>query len=645
MIKFFREEKKYFIWSLWAVIAVFVLYVFLDFGRTGGGSGSVGDFAAVIGDRTISKKEFFDEYRARERQYSQMFKGGLSPELRRNMNLPKQVLSELVDRALLRKEADRMGLTVSDEELGRHIVSDPNFQQNGVFIGEQRYRAILEANGYTTIQYETMVRDGLLLQRLNRLLERSISLTDQVLEEEFRRRNDKATVEFVFVPTAAEEGMVAPTPQEVQAAYDATREDYRAGERRQVKYLLVDLGKIRATMNVTDADARADYDQHASDHMAGEQVHARHILVKAPEGGDRTAARAKAQGILAQAQGGADFAKLAKEFSEDAGSAVNGGDLGFFSRGQMVGPFDEAAFSGEPGKVVNRLVETTFGFHIIQVLERRAPRQRPFEEVAPEIKARLANLRAEGEAERRAKDLGTRAAAATGDDALRNMAEATGIVTFNTTEFFGREDDVPGIGRSPEFQGAVFGLKKGEVMKEPVKVPRGWVVGKLAEIREPGIAPLEEVRGKAEAAARRRKAQDAAIAKVKAALAVTPIDKGLGPLGKALGVEAKTPPEIARNGSIEAIPGGAKSFVAEIFRSKGGELVGPVAVTGGGVAVAKILSRTAFDPAAFEAQKEQLRESLRQQESSRLLQSLLGILRTKEKVRINDELVEQLLRG
>lgn len=645
MIKFFRDEKKYFVWVLWIVVAVFVAYVFVDFGRSSSGTAG-GDVAATVGGERITRKEFFDEYRARERQYSQMFKGNMTAEMRRSLNLPRQVLSDMVDRVLLRKEAAALGLRVDDTEVMARIARDPNLQQNGEFIGLQRYEAVLRASGLTTARYEQMVRDGILLEKLNRLLERTVALPDNLLEEEFRRRNDRATLEYVFLPSAAEEGSVAVSDADLKAYYDKNGNDFRLAERRQVKYLLVDLAKLREQSVVGDDEARAAYAQNSAEYSVGEQVRARHILVKTDGGLDLEAARAKAERLLAQVKSGADFAKLARENSDDPGSKTSGGDLGFFARGQMVQEFDAAAFAAADGEVVPTLVRTQFGFHIIQTLEHRAASQRPFEEVAAQIKAKLAAARADTAAEARAKELATRAASASTDDALRNMAESTGVVTFNTTEYFGREDEVPGIGRSAEFVTAVFALPKGGVTKEPIQTSRGWIVAKVSDVREAGIAPFDEVKARVEAAARREKAQQSLLARFQAALAAVPENQSMAAAAKALGAEAKTTGELGRGGQIDGIPGGGKQLLAEVFRK--GEVdrrVGPMALPTGGVAVARVVSRVAFDPAAFAAQKDQLRDTVRQEESQRLLQSILGASRSKSKIEMNEELIEQLLRG
>ena len=122
-----------------------------------------------------------------------------------------------------------------------------------------------------------------------------------------------------------------------------------------------------------------------------ERVHASHILISVPKGADaaaKTQARTKAADILKDVKGGKDFAALAKEHSQDPGSAQNGGDLGFFQQGQMVGPFNDVAFTLAPG-AISDLVETDFGFHIIKVIEKQAPRAVPLDEVRPQLEQYL----------------------------------------------------------------------------------------------------------------------------------------------------------------------------------------------------------------------------------------------------------------
>jgi len=645
MIKFLREEKKKFSWILWAVVAVFVLYVFVDFGRSRS-EGVSNEVAAVVGDVTITRKEFADECRQQERRYSQMMKGNLTPEMKKNLNIPQKVMSDLVSRVLLRKEAKKIGLVVTTDEVGAMVVRDPSFQQDGKFIGEKKYTQLLLANGLNPARFEQGLRDSLLLQKFSKLLERSIVLSDQSIEEEWKRKNEKGSVEYVYLPTAAEESKVTVTAEETKAHYDKNTAAYRTGESRKIKYLLVDLSKMRQQAAVSDDEARADYAEHSSEYQVGEQVHARHVLVKPdPAKGGDAAARAKAEGLLKRALSGEDFAKLARENSDEAAAKTSGGDLGFFGRKQMVPEFDQAAFAGEPGKVIPTLIKTSFGFHVIQVLDRQPPHQRPFEEVAAQIKGKLGSDRADAMAETKAKGLAERVKSSSSDDAMRNLAESTGVVTFNTTEFFNKEEDVAGIGRSPELSKQIFAMKAGEATKEPLRVPRGWIVAKVVEVRPPGVAPLDEIRARVESDTKREKAQQAVLARFEAAKAAFQPASGLGPVAKQLGAEAKTSPEIARTGQIDGLPLGGKLLVSELFRKNAGELIGPMPLPGGGVVLGRVASKSTFDAGAFASQKESLRDGLRQQKSNELLQSLLDQVREREKVRLNEALLQQPVRS
>ena len=151
--------------------------------------------------------------------------------------------------------------------------------------------------------------------------------------------------------------------------------------------------EVKTTGAVEPKDVSAFYEQNPDKFKQGERVRASHILIRAPENADektKQEARAKATDVLKQVKAGKEFAELAKHYSQDPGSAANGGDLGYFTQGQMVGPFEQAAFGLKPG-TVSDIVETPFGFHIIKVADKQASRTIPLEEVKPQIEQFLQN--------------------------------------------------------------------------------------------------------------------------------------------------------------------------------------------------------------------------------------------------------------
>ena len=639
MLTTLRQNFHNLKWILWAVIVVFVLFVFVDWGMGSAGRGSDPTWAARMGSTTIPVAEFQREYRDAEDRYRQLYGKNFSPELLKMMNLPDQVLNGLIDRRIMREEAHGLKLQVTDAELTAKILGfkdregRPLFLRDGVFVGEAAYKRMLASIGRTPEAFEAETRDQVLLEKLNRFYSESVFVGDADVEEDFASRNVKVRIEYVLLPPPpALPGGV--TEAEGEAYFKANPASYLQGEKRKAKYLLVDTGKIRSAIQVTDADIQKDYNANAETYRKGEQVKARHILYRADAATD-AAARAKAETAVKKLKGGADFAALAKAESDDPGSKANGGELPVFGRGQMVKEFEDAAFAAEPKQIVGP-VKSAFGWHVIRVEEKTPPRVQPLFEVAPAIRARLQESRAVEQAKRVARDLSDRIAKMTrpSDDDLRKLA--TGVVTFNETEFLGRSDAAAGIGQNPEFSAVLFALKTGEV-SPPVSTARGEVLVKLVDTKKPGLPLFAEVRAQVVADLTRKKQEEAAVLTLKQALAK---DGSLEAVAKDLKLTLEKPEAFGKAGPVPGL-GAQKAVLDAAFGGNAGETAGPVGLAGRGAVALRILEKTAFDKAAFEAQKERLRESLRSQKASRLMQALLQQQRAERKIEINREVLRR----
>ena len=643
MLKELRENFKHLKWILWGVIAIFVLFVFVDWGMgSSRGGGSDVTIAAKAGDIRITAMDFQKEYAFAEDRYRQAYGKNFSPELARAMNLPEQVLNGMIDRRLLRAEAARLGLTATDEELTQHLLGmkDPQsgrplFVKDGVFVGDAAYKRILAANRLSPESFEADARDGLILEKLNRFYTQSMVVGDDEVKSEFENRTVKAKIAYVLVPPAS--GPAVPvTDTEAEAYFKTNPAPYLQPEKRKAKYLLVETAKIRPTIQVSDADVQAEYTANTEAYRKSEEVHARHILYKV-EGGNEAAQKAKADAAVKRLKAGADFAALARAESDDPGSKASGGDLGSFGRGRMVKEFEEAAFSAKEKEIVGP-VKTPFGWHVIQVLERTGERVQPFFEVAPGIRQRLQEDRAREEAKRLAAQLGAKVAkmGKASDDDLRKLTSAG--VTFNETDFLSRSDAPAGIGFNPQFAEALFSLKEGETSPAPVSTARGEAIVKCVEIKKPGPPTFAEVKGRVVLDIQRKRQDEAVLANVKGLLAE---NASLEALAKKMSLKVETPEAFAKAGPIPGL-GSPKSVLDAVFSAKAGETKGPVPVEGRGVAVLRVESVTPFDAAAFGKEKDAMREQLRGQKASRMLQALVQSRRSDLKVEFNKDLLSRV---
>ncbi len=336
MLKTMRDSFHHLKWTLWAVVIVFVLGFVYFSGSSAGPADRASQVIATVGATEITGAEFERIYQARLDNYREQYRGGLTPEMLRFLDLPRQVLDGMIQRKLELEEARRLKLKVGNDEVARAVMAYPAFQQNGQFIGRDKYVQLLSRYGYTPERFEEELREDLLAGKYAEMVRASILVPESELAREFATRNDKATIEYVLIPASRLESGVQPTDTDLKGYYEKHRERYRKPEQRRIKYLLVDQAKVRAKVAPTDSELRAEYALRRDALKVPEQVVTAHILIKTdPAKGPEAdaAAQAKAEKVLSRAKAGEDFAKLAKESSEDASNKDTGGQLPPFSRG------------------------------------------------------------------------------------------------------------------------------------------------------------------------------------------------------------------------------------------------------------------------------------------------------------------------
>jgi peptidyl-prolyl cis-trans isomerase D len=643
MLKTMRESFHHLKWTLWAVVIVFILgFVYFSGSGTNPNDRST-DMIARVGSTAITAAEFDREYRQQLDRYRDQYRGSLTPEMLRFLDLPRQVLNGMIDRRLQLEEARRLKLAVSNDEVARAVMSYPAFQQNGQFIGREKYVQLLARYGFTPERFEEGLREDLLSGKYAALVRSAILVPDSDLAREFSSRNDKATIEYVLIPSSRLESGVQPTDAELKDYYEKHRDRYRKPEQRKIKYLLVDQAKVRAKSTPSDAELQAEYTLRRESLRMPEQVVASHVLIKTdPSGGPEAdaAARAKAEKILARAKAGEDFAKLAREASDDPSSKESGGQLPPFTRGQMVPEFEQAVFAMAPGEIVGP-VKTQFGYHVIKLASKTPEHVQTFEEARGALGADLTQRKTEAEVSRLARDLVEKVQKLSdpSDEEMRKLQND--IVTFNTTPWVARGEPVPGIGANPQFADEAFSTKIGRVSKTAVSTARGPAIVKPAEERPAGVPPFDELRTRVADEWKTDRREREALEKLQPASREIASGTPLPQIAARYDTEVKTTPEFAPGGPIPEI-GNAPELSASVFKTSQGQAGPPVPVPGGFV-LFRVIDRKTADPKTFETQKAELAETIRAREGEKLLRASLQQLRSEKKVEINEELLKSFL--
>ncbi|HEY3204926.1 MAG TPA: SurA N-terminal domain-containing protein [Thermoanaerobaculia bacterium] len=642
MLKTMRNSFHQLKWTLFAVIAVFILG-FVFWSGSGGDQNKAGQIVARVGNERITAVEFDRQYKAQAERYRQMYQGNFSPELARALDLPRNVLDAMIERLLRLEAVHRLNLRVSDEELQRKVVSLPFFQENGQFVGVQRYEKILRSNGILPERFEEELREDMLLEKYSELVKASVVVPDADLLREYAARNDKATIEYILIPASRLESAAQPTDADLQAYLDTHKDRYRTPVQRRVKYLLIENAKVRSKIKPTDAQILAEFDKRKDSLNVPEQVTAAHILISvkpdsAPEAD--AAAKAKAENLAARAKAGGDFAKLANENTDDPSGKGEGGRLPPFSRGQMVPEFEEAAFNMAPGEIRGP-IKTQFGYHIIKLVSKTPARTRTIEEARPSLAAEIAERQASAEADRLSRELAEKLKGmrSPSDDELRKLQND--VVTYNTTEWAARGDSIQGIGANQKFSEEAWTTPVGKISTTPVSTGRGIAFVKPTEERPAGLPPFAELRQRLERDWKSERRAKDALAQLEPAAKELASGATLVSLAGRYGTEVKTTTEFGPSGPVPEI-GAAPELAAAVFQTPQGQAGSPVGVPNGFV-LFRVLTKTEGNRDAFQSQKEQLRDSIRSREADRLIRAYLQQMRTARKVEVNEQLLASFL--
>jgi peptidyl-prolyl cis-trans isomerase D len=603
MLDRMRRHKGWLKWSLALVVLTFVVFYIPDFLTTNTGAAPSEVLAEVEGE-PITVGAFTRRYNAQVQAYRNAYGGQLNDQLIKQLGIDRQILSQLVDEEAMVAESRKQGITVSDIEIRERILALPGFQENGKFVGEQRYRQILQFQNppMSTADFERSLRRALLIEKLRNALTGWMTVSDTEVADEYRKRNEKVKLDVVPITADAFKSQVTVTDADITAAFEKNKERYRIGEKRKIKYALLNVDQVRQTLTISDAELEAFYKQNISQYQTPAQVRASHILLKT-EGKDENAVKAKAEEVLKMAKApNADFAALAKKYSEDDSNNSNGGDLDYFGRGRMVPEFENAAFAMKPGEISD-LVKTAFGFHIIKVVDNKPESTRPLAEVRAEIEDQLKWQKAQAEAEKQAKAI--EATLKSPSDLDRVAKERS--LTIVETGLVQMAEPIQGVGSQPELSGRLFGMKEGEVTPA-MRVSTGWVFATVTGRQDAYIPKIDEVKDKVTEDVKSDKAQDLARQRASAIATEMKTAKDFAATAKKYGLEVKSTELITRGSAIPDLGISDAIDNAAFALPQGG--VSDAIVTPQGTAIVRVAEKVAVTDAEVEAGKDQLREEL-----------------------------------
>ncbi len=638
MLDRMRRHKGWLKWSLALVCVTFVIFYIPDFLREKASGSLPSDQIATVAGRAVSVAEFRRAYQSQLQAYRGAYGANVSEQLLKQLGIEQQVLQQMIDEVASTAEAERLGIKVGDEEIQQRILSIPAFQVNGQFIGEQRYRDLLNMQRppMNPSEFESSLRRSLMVEKLRAVLTDWIMVSDQEADAEYTTRNQKVKIQLVTFSADTFRKDVTAADAEIAAYFEKHKEDYRIGERRKIKYLVVDVEQLRPQSVVTSREIERSYNSNIEMYTTPEQVRASHILLKT-QGKDEAAVRKTAEKILAEAKAGADFAGLAKKYSEDERTAKQGGDLDYISRNSQVPEFEQAAFAMEPG-AISDVVKTMYGFEIIKVADKKPATTRTLDEVRAQIREQLARDKAQKAADALATEVG-QAIKAPAD--LDKVALARGW-KVQESGFFTRDEPVMDLGGSAQLATQVFSMKEGDV-SPAIQVSRGYAFVTVTGKQDPSLPKLEDVRDRVRDDTIKEKAKALALARATSIASSLKSGADFAAAAKKAGLEAKTSELVARGAALPDV-GISAAVDKAAFSLTPGTVSDPIETTNG-TAIIKVLQREDVTPGQVASGRDTTKQELLNERRGRFFSSYMVKAKQKMGIEINRQVLDQVVGG
>jgi peptidyl-prolyl cis-trans isomerase D len=439
--------------------------------------------------------------------------GERSPQMLQSLNLRQMALEQLIDNTLISREAHRMGLQISDDELVHAIASQTAFQVDGRF-NLQKYNEVLRENDLEPSMFESKTRERMLTDTMRQMIAQAVQVSQDEVRKDFDRFGEKLSLAYIEFPYTDFTAKVNPTEQQLSKYYNDNRYQFREPERIKMEFIRYDPAVLGANQTPSPEDIQSNYERNLNTQFTHrEQARARHILIAVtPDASpaERAGAKTKAEEVLQKVKSGGDFAKLAQQYSDDPGTKDRGGELGYFARGEMVKPFEDAAFKLKPGEIT--MVQSQYGYHVVQLEEIKKASQDTLEQAKPKVIAAIKEKMGSDLARQQVEqDL---AAALEGRD-LKQLAQKRSLVAVETP-YLCADESVKGAESDPKLLSEAFKFDKGDI-RAITDASLPYLV-KLVDHTPSQILPFGQIEDKVRAAFVRQKAELLAADAAQAAL-------------------------------------------------------------------------------------------------------------------------------
>ena len=551
----------------------------------------------------------------------------------------QRVGQQLVQQQVLLEEADKLGINATKDDVRQYLQTGSAGQvlfPSGKFIGDDQYASLVATRFNMSVpEFEEDVRHDITIRRLQALITSGVSVGDKDVRDAYRKNNIKIKFDYAVISSDDLRKTINPGDSDLQAFFkkNAARYATAVPEERKITYFAFTPSDIPGGVpQPSQQEIQAYFNTHKSEYSTPDQARSRHILIKVDAGADAktdAAAKAKAEDLLKQIKGGADFADLARKNSDDPGSKDSGGELPFAQRGTMVPEFDKAIFSQKIGDT--EIVKSQFGYHIVQVEERKPAHQEDISEVLPTIQATLIRQKSAAGEENYANALAAEAA----KTGLEKTAAAHHLEVV-TTPLVGKQGVISALPDGSQMLAHAFEAKQGD---PPASAPtgEGYAIFQVTGI-QPAHAPafadwkdhiLDDYRSDMLPGLLSAKTQQLAD-KAKA-------ENDLAKAAKEMGATVKTSDLVGPDGQVPDL-GQVQQVAPQLLDLAVGAISGPIDAERNGV-VAKILQKQEPTPDEinknFDQTRDQMVEQRRSEAFNVFLSGIMADYKKHKRIQLN----------
>ena len=635
MLDFLRKRKRNWVIILFLGIIVVTFALFVGSGKFR--DQGAGDIAAINGE-SISQREFAIQYERALERYRQMFKGSLTPEMIKGLNIRGSLLEELIQKKLMLQEARSLGLAATDEDLAEQLALVPEFQVGGRF-SKDRYLQILQSNRLLPAEFEEEQRDQLTIQRLYSVLVDSVRVSDAEVRDRYKIDQEKINLSYIKLPVSNFTSQVNLTDDDIKKYYERNKESLKQPLKIQVEYVTYPYERFEPSEQISQKEIEEYYQANRDDKFHHpKEVKLRYISVKLEPGANaaqKKTVQTRAEGIVKEARSGKDFADLAKRFSEDP-TASKGGDLGWIAAGQLPAPIEKPIFALAKGAVSDP-VETPAGFQIFKAEDLKEEKTESLKEATPEIIKSLKAERAKKEAAKIADR--DREKALSGADLSKLAQESR--VKVAVSNWLAAGEMLPEIGENQEFYKNAFALAPKDV-SPVIEGKNAYYLLRLKERKEPATPPLASVRDQIAKNLTESKAYELALQKGNSLLEQLKKEKDISKLAQTGDSKIEETGWFPR--SAQQLP-----KIGELAELKGGPIIlsaqkpipDKVYTQKDAVYVLAFKESQPADMEQFEKDKAALMKQAQGEARQRVLVKFLDNLKAKAKVKINNAFLEE----